>query len=217
MTPASPAPRFLIFDLDGTLVDSLTDLTTALNLLRADLGLSPLTPTAVRSMVGDGATRLVQRGLDAVPYEPRYLQRFLTLYENHLLDTTRCYQGIVDLLKRYSPQQLAIVTNKPYDLTVKILAGLELTPCFAAVVGGDSTPDKKPHPGPLLAALKLLGAPPSQAVMIGDHHTDLRAARAAGTASCFCAYGFGHRDGLAGDYQAATTADLLDLFTGNSL
>lgn len=207
-------PRFLLFDLDGTLIDSMADLTTALNLLRHELGLPSLASDAVRSMVGDGASLLVQRGLHELTYQSRYLQKFLAIYEEHLLAETRCYPGIIELLERHKPQPMALVTNKPHSLTLKILDGLNLARYFTAVIGGDSSPHKKPHPYPLQQALKQLGAQPHQAVMIGDHHTDLRAAIAAGTASCFCAYGFGHSDNLRYDYRVDTAADLINLFPG---
>lgn len=210
-------PRYLLFDLDGTLIDSMADLTTALNLLREELGLPSLKSSAVRYMVGDGAKRLVQRGLHELPYHPRYLQRFLALYQEHLLAETCCYRGIIELLERHKPQTMALVTNKPHSLTLKILDGLKLARYFTAVIGGDSSPHKKPHPYPLHQALKQLGAQPHQAVMIGDHHTDLRAAIAAGTPSCFCAYGFGHSDNLRYDYQVDTAADLINLFPGSRL
>jgi phosphoglycolate phosphatase len=207
---------YLIFDLDGTLVDSVPDLTLSLNLLRAELNCSPLTTDQVSRIVGDGVTVLVKRALGEELYHPALRDKFLQLYEEHLLDHTICYPGIEELLSSHSAEQMAIVTNKPYGLTMKLLDGLNLTRYFKIIVGGDSYAEKKPHPLPLIKALEGMGADPNQAVMVGDHHTDLYAGRSAGTATCFCAYGLGHNDGLTSDFHADHPTDLLQLFPGSS-
>lgn len=201
----------LLFDLDGTLVDSVADLATAVNLLRGELELPPLLLPAVREFVGDGARELVRRALPEGLFEERQLQRFLLLYGEHLADQTSVYPGIRELLNLYSPASLAIVTNKPLALTLRLLELLELKECFAAVIGGDSAPVKKPSPVPVRMALHRLGRPATGAIMIGDHHTDLRAGHGAGVATCFCAWGLGHDDGLFPDLRAATVAELAQL------
>jgi phosphoglycolate phosphatase len=216
VTDLLPQPQFLIFDLDGTLINSLPDLLTAINLLRLELLLDPLTATQVTRMVGDGATMLVKRALGDSRYEPRHLQRFLEFYGEHLLDQTHCYPGIEELLTQQDPRRMALVTNKPILYTRRILEGLKLARFFRAVSGGDSYPYKKPHPYPLQQALRELGGQPQQAVMIGDHHTDLHAALDAGIATCFCAYGFGHCGDQVPDYQVASAGELLTLFPGQS-
>lgn len=204
----------LLFDLDGTLVDSLRDLATALNRLRGERDLPPLPLERVRACVGDGATQLVKRGLAELPYADELLQRFLSLYGEHLLDETRVYPGIREFLEGQGQRRLAVVTNKPIAFTWPLLDGLDLTRYFAVVVGGDSCAAKKPHPEPVQHALRQLGAPPDTAVMIGDHHTDLRAGAAAGVRTCFCAWGLGHHDALPYDDHAETPADLLRLYPG---
>ena len=210
-------PRYFIFDLDGTLINSLADLTLTLNLLRAELDLEEMAADQVLAMVGDGATMLVRRALGEEHYQNHHLERFLDLYDEHLLDQTRCYPGIEDLLQRHNPRQMAVVTNKPIRHTRRILTGLGLSGFFAAVIGGDSCPHKKPHPLPVLQALRQLGAITDQAVMIGDHHTDLHAAQGANIATCFCAYGFGQRDGIIPDYEVHAPEELLTLFPGASV
>lgn len=207
-------PDTFLLDLDGTLVDSVADLGTAVNALRRELSLPALTLAQVRDYVGDGARLLVSRALPPGAFSDAHLERFLSLYEHHLLDQTRPYPGIVDFLRAHRPEKLAVVTNKPWRLSRELLDGLGLTHHFAVLVGGDSCATKKPDPAPLLEALRRLGAVPEQAVMIGDHHTDLYAGRAAGTAICFCAWGLGHNDGLAPDFRAERPADLLRLFPG---
>lgn len=208
--------NYLLFDLDGTLVDSVPDLTISLNLLRTELGCPPLPQNQVSDMVGDGVSILVERALGEDLYQPAYTDRFMQLYSEHLLDHTRCFPGIEELLSYHSADKMAIVTNKPYQLTMNLLEGLNLVKNFKIIVGGDSYVEKKPHPLPVIKALEGLGADPKQAVMIGDHHTDLYAGREAGTATCFCAYGMGHTDGLTTDFHAEQSTDLLQLFPESS-
>jgi phosphoglycolate phosphatase len=209
-------PDYLIFDLDGTLVDSVADLTLSLNLLAEELGQESLTPDQIRSIVGDGATKLIKRAFGEENYQREQLFRFLDIYGEHLIDKTCCYPGIEELLARHPAERLALVTNKPHKLTVELLNGLGLYKHFKVIIGGDSYPEKKPHPLPVQKALESLGINPQQAVMIGDHHTDLYSGRGAGVATCFCAYGLGNTDGLTPDYIAETPADLLRLFPGTA-
>jgi len=209
--------HYLLFDLDGTLVDSVPDLTLSLNLLRAELDCSPLREQQVVPMVGDGVSVLVKRALGPEIYQPLHVDRFMHFYADHLLDHTSCYPGIEELLSSHAADKMAIVTNKPYQLTMRLLDGLDLTRYFKVIVGGDSYAEKKPHPLPVIKALAGLSAVPQQAVMIGDHHTDLYSGREAGTATCFCAYGMGHNDGLTSDFYAKQSTDLLQLFPGSPL
>jgi phosphoglycolate phosphatase len=177
--------RHLIFDLDGTLVDSAPDLATALNRLLKELGKPALAESTVRSMVGDGAGVLVQRGLAASGLadtdQPSALKRFLTLYRDCLIDQTRAYPNVEETLARLSAEghKLGVCTNKPYDPTQQILAALNLDRFFATVIGGDSLPKRKPDPEPLLAAIEKLGGTAATAVMIGDSANDVLCARAA--------------------------------------
>ena len=204
----------LLFDLDGTLVDSVRDLATALNLLRGERDLPPLPLERVRACVGDGATLLVKRGLAEIPYEDELLKRFLCLYGEHLLDETTVYPGIREFLDEQARRKLGIVTNKPAAFTRPLLDGLDLSRYFPVIVGGDSCAEKKPHPLPVRQALNKLGADAAGAVMIGDHHTDLRAGAAAVVRTCFCAWGLGHPDGTPYDDHAETPADLPRLYPG---
>ena len=209
------SPTTFLFDLDGTLVDSVGDLATAVNLLRAELDLAPLALAQVRSYVGDGATALVTRALPQGAFSQDRLQRFLALYGEHLLDTTRPYPGILSFLEVQRHRPLAVVTNKPFQLTTELLLGLKLDRFFPVVVGGDSCAEKKPSPLPVQAALARLGSEPATAVLIGDHHTDLRAGRAAGIRTCFCSWGLGDADGLVPDFRADAPEQLTALFPGS--
>ncbi|MGE4342902.1 MAG: HAD family hydrolase [Geoalkalibacter sp.] len=201
-----------LFDLDGTLVDSVADLATAINLLRAELNLKPIVQETVRRYVGDGARMLVQRALPADLYRDAHLERFLFLYRAHLLDQTRPYPGILDFLDSCEPARMAVVTNKPYLLTMELLSGLNLTSYFGAIIGGDSCRTKKPDPLPVQTALRQLKAHPRRAVMIGDHHTDLHAGQAAGLATCFCTWGMGNDGGVPSTFRAYSPFDLVRIF-----
>ncbi len=211
MTP----PKYLLFDLDGTLVDSVTDLADALNLLGQEQNRPALSVSQVREMVGDGAVKLIKRAFGEENYHRQQLLRFLEIYGERLTRTTRCYPGIEKLLASHPPERMAVVSNKPYQLSADLLAGLGLSKYFKVLIGGDSYAEKKPHPLPVHKALEQLGADPRQAVMIGDHHTDLHSGQAAGIATCFCAYGLGNTGGLQADYLAKTSEDLLRLFPGS--
>ncbi len=205
-------PTACLFDLDGTLVDSVADLAGAVNLLRTELGLASLPVARVRTYVGDGASMLVRRSLGEELFTEKHLQRFLTLYGEHLLDHTAPYPGIIEFLEHHQGRPMAVVTNKPLAPTLELLDGLQLGGFFPVVVGGDSFSEKKPHPQPVIEALRMLGADPAGAVMIGDHHTDLRAGRAAGIATCFCSWGMGNDGGDPYDFRADSAWDLQSLF-----
>lgn len=186
----------LLFDLDGTLVDSVPDLAATANRLLAELGHPPLDNSEVAGMVGDGVAKLVERVLaarQATAAQGAALRRFMALYEADPTALTRPYPGVEAVLERLAGDgvKLAICTNKLAAPTRRVLAGLGLQRFFPVVLGGDSGPTQKPDAGPLLAALARLGAVPADAVMVGDHRNDVLAARAAGTAAIFARYGYG--------------------------
>lgn len=212
MTHIPSAFDTYLFDLDGTLVDSIPDLTTSINLLRHELGLGSLGEESVRSYVGDGVGLLVQRALPQELFSPARRERFIEIYTEHLTDRTFVYPGIVDFLEMHPKVPKAVITNKLHHLAEQLLDRLELTPYFDYIIGAEIGQRKKPSPDMLNLALQKLDAEPGRAIMFGDHHVDLRAARAAGIGDCFCAWGLGHDDGLACEYRAETTADLVTLF-----
>jgi phosphoglycolate phosphatase len=174
-------PALLIFDLDGTLVDSLDDIATGINLARAEFGLPALERAAVLDRVGNGAERLVR---EAIPVgrerQTAALAAYLRHYEAHLLDRTRLLPGAEALLARLAGRALAVVTNKPQRLAECVLEGLGVRGRFRAVLGGDALPQRKPHPAPLLHVLRACGVAPGAALMIGDGVNDVLAAQAAG-------------------------------------
>jgi phosphoglycolate phosphatase len=185
----------LVFDLDGTLVDSVPDLRAALNEVLAGLGRRTLSPGEVRRLVGDGVPALVERGLAATGgiegFDAAHA-RFLQLYEAAPAALSRIYEGVPETLDRLraSGARLAVCTNKPQAATMGVLEGLGIAGYFEAVLGGDAVPFKKPDPRHLLAAVEGLGAAPAEAALIGDNENDYAAARAAGIPVLLMRYGY---------------------------
>jgi phosphoglycolate phosphatase len=187
----------LLFDLDGTLVDSLPDLQSALNQTLDEEGFTALALDEVRFMVGDGANALVERGFrarqafDEAKASGRR-RRFLEIYEAASAVLTRPYPNMEETvaLLRAQGWKTAVCTNKPVAATHKVLDGLGLSPLFDAVIGGGSTPALKPDPRPLLAALQALGAGPERGVMVGDNANDVEGARNAGLPSVVVGFGY---------------------------
>ena len=188
--------RLIVFDLDGTLIDSRRDLADATNALLVECGAVALPEDRVGRMVGDGAATLVRRAFEAsaIAQPADALDRFLRLYGDRLLDHTRPYPGIVDALDALrSRSRLAVLTNKPLASTRRILDGLALAPYFApdAVIGGDGPFPRKPDPAGLLHLVRHATAAPRESVLVGDSVIDWRTARAARVPVCLVRYGFG--------------------------
>ena len=187
--------RLVVFDLDGTLIDSIGDLALAVNRLVAALGGRPLAEVEVSAMVGEGAGLLVRRalaaaGVDADPIVE--LPRFLDIYDAILPGQTRPYAGIPEALSALARHAtLAVLTNKPAAATRKLLDALDLSRFFPLVVGGDGPLRRKPDPDGLRHLLEAAGTLPASAVLVGDSFVDLQTARAAGVAACVARYGFG--------------------------
>jgi phosphoglycolate phosphatase len=217
-------PSFLVFDLDGTLVDSSVDLANAVNALLAELGRPPLPKHTIIDMVGEGAHVLVRRALTAAsldPDTPGALDRFLGHYDPHLLDHTRPYPGMVDVLDSFAGRvAMAVLTNKPARATHLMLDGLGLQKFFRRVIGGDTSFGRKPAPEGLLHLAADAGVEPSRVVMVGDSAVDLATARNAGTRICLARYGFGYRF-TAADFRGDelfidSPVDLVTLISGTA-
>jgi phosphoglycolate phosphatase len=198
-----PSPRLLVFDLDGTLVDSSQDLADSVNALLQELGAPELPPDAVTGMVGDGAAVLVRRALikAGVEVNPRRaLERFLDHYDQRLLATTKPYAGMVETLETLRPTHaLAVLTNKPADASMRLLEGLGLLEFFPEVIGGDTPFGRKPDPAGLLALVSRATATPDTTLLVGDSPVDLATAQRAGARICLARYGFGFRAFAAGE------------------
>ena len=187
----------VVFDLDGTLVDSSVDLANAVNALLGDFGAAPIPVSDVTAMVGEGAAVLVRRALAARGLDPETsgaLDRFLAHYDPHLLDNTRPYPGMVETLQELSRRvPLAVLTNKPARATDLILTGLGLRHYFREAIGGDTLWGRKPAPAGLLHLCEAAGVAPAETLLVGDSAVDLATARNAGTSVCLARYGFGFR------------------------
>jgi len=188
--------QLIVFDLDGTLVDSRRDLANATNALLVECGAAPLSEERIGRMVGDGAATLVARAFAAVSVgqPPDALDRFLRIYGDHLLDYTRPYPGIPEALDHLRARsRLAVLTNKPLASTRRILDGLALASYFPpdAVLGGDGPFPRKPDPTALRHLATQAGVPLHDTLLVGDSGIDWRTARAAGIAACLVRYGFG--------------------------
>lgn len=188
------SPEALVFDLDGTLIDSRRDITTAINRMRGELGLPPLTLEQVVTMVGEGARLLVERALGP-GYTPeevgRALARYLVHYHDVCLETTVPYPGIPKMLAALSKRYpLALLSNKGEALSRKILDALGLSPLFREILGGDTLPTRKPDPRGLLLVAERLGVPAPKLLLVGDTWIDAETAANAGCLFALVEWGF---------------------------
>ena len=187
--------ELLIFDLDGTLIDSRIDLANAVNAARGHMGLSPLADEVVASYVGNGAPVLVRRAMGPDASEPDIqaaLAFFLEYYADHALQYTTLYPGVREALQRLhdAGKQLAVLTNKPLVMTRTILDGLGIGSHFFRLYGGDSFPHHKPHPIGIESLMREAAVERGATMMVGDSSVDIQTARNAGVAACGVTYGF---------------------------
>ena len=185
----------LIFDLDGTLIDSRLDLVHAVNATRAQADRGPLLPEQIYSFVGNGAPVLIKRAMGPEANEEevgRALEFFLDYYRHHALDYTVLYPGVRESLERLhlAGAQLAVLTNKPVKISRRIMEGLGVSPLFFQIYGGNSFEHKKPHRIGIDTLRTEVEAPPEETWMVGDSYVDIQTARNAGVASCGVTYGF---------------------------
>jgi phosphoglycolate phosphatase len=190
------APRGIVFDLDGTLIDSRRDIATAVNRMRAERGLAPLPVEAVSGMVGEGARVLVRRALPPWPAGAGQddlkdaLASYLAHYADVCLATTRAYPGVAAMLATLAPSfPLAVLSNKGEALSRHILHGLGLDRYLREVIGGDTLPTRKPNPGGLFLLADRMAIPAPRLLLVGDTWIDARTAQAAGCAFALTLWG----------------------------
>ena len=186
--------RALIFDLDGTLIDSKLDLALAVNATLEHMCRAPLSHDTIYSYVGNGAPSLVRRALGdgATAREAEEgLAYFLSYYRVHMLDNTVTYPGVCEGLESLKEHPMAVLTNKPVRFSERILEGLGIARHFQYVYGGTSFQTKKPDPEGVNVLLRDLGVAPREAMIVGDSEVDVRTARNAGTWACGVSYGLG--------------------------
>ena len=186
--------KLIVFDLDGTLVDSCMDLATAVNLMRAHFGLSALTMETIRGYVGNGVKLLVTRALQGTPVDvDEALKVQMPLYLAHAVEKTTLYPGVYEGLKRLRERGhiLAVATNKPASPCDLILTKFGISDWFMAVMAAGRCPVLKPAPDMIHSLMMLAGIAPEHTWVVGDNSTDLEAARRAGAHSVFVTYGYG--------------------------
>jgi len=219
-----PSVAAVVWDLDGTLVDSAADIAASLNRLLAEQGLPALGDDRIRDMIGEGVATLIRRGLaahDVTPGDGRVaelVQRFLVIYSEVATESTRLFPGARQALKALSDAGLrqAICTNKPEAIARQVLSGLDIASYFDAVVGGDTLPRNKPDPLPLRTALERLGVSSERSLMVGDSAIDVTMAHAAGVKVVFVTFGYGPEpsDAQRPDYRLSKLVELPAIVAG---
>ncbi len=210
--------ELLVFDLDGTLVDSKRDIATAVNLTLGELDFPKRDPEQIYGFIGGGVHKLILNSLPEGRSDmlDRGVDLFWASYKEHVLDTTKLYTGVYKMLETLSTvRRMAIATNKPYAHTHMIIQGLDIDRYFASVQGWKMGIPVKPDPELVVRAITEAGVPADRAVMIGDGTNDVLAAKAAGLRSCAVGYGYGKKERLmeAGpDYFAESVSDIVKLF-----
>lgn len=190
--------KLIIFDLDGTLVDSSIDITNAINYALEPYGIKPLTVKETIKLVGEGITRLMEKLIESRRSEIRndinkevLAKRFLEHYSSHLIDNTNVYPKVRETLEGLKEYKKAVISNKRESLSIKILNDLDLLKYFDLVLGSDSTPEKKPSPVPIRRVMERLHISEKESVVIvGDSNFDIEAGRAAGIKTIAVTYGY---------------------------
>ncbi|MBW4043843.1 HAD family hydrolase [Acidipila rosea] len=213
--------KLIVLDLDGTLIDSRTDLANSVNAMLTQLGRQPLPEEIIATYIGDGAGMLVRRALGDPHDEPLVedaLNRFLEYYREHKLDHTYVYEGVFEALDhlRNGNRQLAVLTNKPVGPAQVICDHLGLAPYFFQIYGGNSFETKKPDPFGLRRLLQEANAAPEEAVMIGDSDVDILTAQRAGTWAIGCLFGLSSHtlESIPADFLAHRPLDWITALGG---
>jgi phosphoglycolate phosphatase len=213
--------RALIFDLDGTLIDSQRDLIRSVNAMLREMGRAELKEETISGYIGQGAPILVGRALGegaSGEEHQRALQFFLRYYEEHKMDTTRAYPGVAETLEELAGLPMAILTNKPARISVRILDELGLKRYFRAIYGGNSFETKKPDPQGANTILREFAVAPHESLLIGDSEVDVQTARNAGALAAAVNYNFGVHDRAAypADIYLERISDLIELLAQRS-
>lgn len=184
--------RLIIFDLDGTLVNSAQDITNALNYALEPYAFPRMTVGQTISLIGEGLTRLVEKllGKEREAIKPAVLERFIGYYGEHLVDYTVPYPHVKETLEMLPGYRKAVISNKREDLSKRLLERLDLAQYFDIVLGSDSVGEKKPSPKPILKVMEMLSESPAAAVMVGDSTCDIEAGKAAGIRTVAVSYGY---------------------------
>ena len=207
----------IVYDFDGTLVDTLFDIADAVNLSLNELGLRTLSPATIRKYVGKGVERLMAQSIDGTGYTdlPRAVELFRRHYSENLMNHTRFYPSGREILDHFRDKKQAICSNKPEDFVRRILESLKSLDYFDAILGGDSVESKKPDPEGLLHLLDRFQCSPEMAVLVGDSPVDIETGKRAGVYTCVVNYGLGDPKEIASvgpDCSIDHLSELKDLF-----
>jgi phosphoglycolate phosphatase len=210
------AVDLIVFDLDGTLADTLADLTNAVNYASGRLGLRAHAPAEVRAMIGGGERKLIERvvGPNHLDLVAEALELYLDHYSRHCADLTRVYPEVPETLGKLAGKKLAVLSNKLQRLTEQTLQGLGLARFFQARRGGGAGLPLKPAAAPLTALMRELGATPERTLMVGDKTADIHTARGAGARVAAVTYGYGDLEALQGahpDFLLARFGQLMEI------
>jgi phosphoglycolate phosphatase len=217
-------PKLILFDLDGTLIDSVPDLSAAVDATLRNLGLPEAGESRVRTWVGNGAAMLIARVLAHAGVEDELqstaLDHFLEYYERHCAQETCLYPNVEETLSVLQRRSVAmgIVTNKPRRFVAPILEHLKIAAYFQYIIGGDDLPEKKPHPLPLIHCMQALDYSADDTLMVGDSVNDIQAAQAAGVPIIAVSYGYNHGRPVTADGPdrvIANFSQLMDTFYPN--
>lgn len=209
--------KLFLFDLDGTLIDSKLDIANSVNHTMKVLGLSPLPNELIYDFVGNGVTPLIRKSVEAhgVHSFDRAMEIFMAHYDQHLLDSTRLFPGMEDVLRKFQNTPKIIVTNKSQGFSDKIAKGLDLMPHFEGLFGGDTEFPKKPDPAVVRHLLDRFQVPPEETVIIGDSRVDIETGKNSGILTCGVTWGFRPRSELEEsqcDWIAESPRDILTQF-----
>jgi phosphoglycolate phosphatase len=209
------AIKLIIFDLDGTLINSIEDITNALNYALEPFGINDLTPEEVTSLVGEGPSKLVQDVLtecNLVADKDILVTRFLGYYESHPTDKTVLYPGTREMLETLKDMKMAIVTNKTEELSREILKMFGLDEYFNMVVAVDTIAERKPSPGPVLHVLSALNVAPEDTIIVGDSAIDIKTGKASFVRTVAVTHGYG-RDGFQdeADFIIGSMSELINI------
>lgn len=208
--------KLVIFDLDGTLVDSSIDICNAINYAIAPYGVDPVTVSETKTLVGEGISRLMDKVAAKSEKEKisgsELVEKFLWHYSGHLVDNSPVYPGVRETFHKLDNYKKIVVSNKSEDLSIKTLEAIGLAGYLDMIVGSDTTPERKPSAVPIQYALSKLGIKPEEAVIIGDSNFDIQAGKAAGIRTIAVTYGFRQREVLKdADFIVDSMPELMDI------